>query len=222
MSPERSEGVLGSALTKGKAEHPRALLLDTMARLFDEELAEIERAHAESASALKIHAAARAEALAVREGLRAKEAALKELTDEIFAVQREGDKGAVLSLMEQWAKLSFGCDRLRSKLATAEEYAAAVYTDEKHELDKLVWIVRSAHSRAEKLRSGVEDALQMEHDRSSKSYKREKETGTKRASDGIGELVKFGGSVIVFSIMVLILLIGFTALGSALAGRALP
>ncbi|MBV9452615.1 MAG: hypothetical protein JOZ19_00615 [Rubrobacter sp.] len=223
MSPERSEDVLGSALPQGKAEqHARALLLDSMARLFEAELAEVERAHVESAHALKIHAAARAEALALRENLRASEATLKELTDEIFAVQREGDEEVMLSLMKQWAKRSLDCDHLRSKLATAEDYAAAVSTNEKLELDKLVWVVRSARSRAEKLRNAVEGTLEMNHTHSSKVYKWGNETGTERAGNGFSETMKFGGSVIVFSIMILVLIIGFTALGSALAGRGLP
>ncbi len=222
MSPKRSEDVLEDALPLGKSEHPRALLLESMTRLFEEEMAEIERAHAESAHALTIHAAARAEVLVLREDLRASEAALKELMDEIFAVQREGDKEVMLSLMEQWAKVSVSCDQLRSKLATAEEYAAAVYTDEKRELDKLAWMVRSAHSRAEKLRSAVENTLAMEPDGSIKSYKRGKETDTQPAGDRYSEIVKFGGSVVAFSILILILLIGFTALGSALAGQGFP
>ena len=222
MSLERSEGVLGGALSQGKAEHPRALLLDTLVRLFEAELAEIERAHTESTRALKIHMAARAVAASFREDLRASEAALKELRGKILTAQREDDEQAIRSLQEQWAKLSSNCERLRSKLATAEEYAATVSTDQKRELDKLGYVVRSAHNRAEKLRSAVEDALEIEHSRSSKGHKGDQETGTKQANDDFGEMVKFGGSVIVFSIMLLILIIGITALGSALAGQGLP
>lgn len=65
--------------------------------LFEVKLDEIYRAHVERARALKIDVAARVEVVPLRKYLRVIEAAFKELTDEIFAVQREGDEEVIRS-----------------------------------------------------------------------------------------------------------------------------